>query len=276
MMRDLRHLGNGKNRRVAPNRARIKKEPLDLRRYILPLLRYGSIAIVLLLTGGLLTASVHAMMQSTPLPLKRMEVHGTKRLTADEIIALSGLSVGQNMLKLHLKNIGQQVSANPWVASVKVQRFYPGTISISITERNPVAIINMGLLYYLDERGEPFKPLTPGDRLDYPVITGFEEEELAGEMPDGRAALKQACSLLAAIQQHGGFILTDLSEINYARGNGFTIYTAAASLPIRIGNDQFSDKLKRLEKIHQELTRQAPAIRAIDLDYNDRIVVKKG
>lgn len=276
MMTDLRHIGSHKtSKKVAPNKRTVKKEPVDLRKYLLPMIRYGSRAGLLLLLGGLLAASVNALLQTTPFPVKKIEVRGAKRLTHDEIVALTGVQPGQNLLALRLKTIGQQVSSNPWIASVRVQRFFPGTVSISVTERKPVAVVNMGLLYYLDDQGEPFKPLNFGDSLDFPVISGITEEDLSSDPTTARDALKTACDLLASLQKNGAFILADVSEIHYDKGGGFTLYTTAGALPIKIGNDDFDAKLQRFARIYQNLMTQRPGLEIIDLDYSDRIVVKK-
>lgn len=276
MMTDLRHIGGpSRKKKVASNKLKVKKEPVDLRKYLLPLIRIGSRAGLALLAGALLTGSVHRLLQSTPLPVQKVEVRGINRLSRDEIISLTGVTIGQNLLTLRLKSIGQQVSSNPWVASVKVQRFYPGTLSLSIQERQPVAVINMGLLYYLDANGEPFKPLNFGDTLDFPVVTGFQEEELNADPTASRQALKTACQLLESLQQHGSFILADVSEIHYDRGHGFTLYTTSGALPIKIGNEDFDSKLLRFARIYQNLMTQQPGLQYIDLDYSDRIVVKK-
>lgn len=277
MMTDLRHIGSpSKNKRVASNRLKVKKEPVDLRKYLLPLIRIGSRAGLVLLVGGLIAASIHALMQATPFPVQKIEVRGTKRLSHEEIVALTGVTLGQNLLALRLKIIGQQVSSNPWVASVRVQRFFPGTIAVSISERQPVAVINMGLLYYLDDKGEPFKPLSFGDSLDFPVVTGIAEDDLNNDPVTTKEALKAASNLIWALKQHGSFILADVSEIHYDRGHGFTLYTTAGALPVKIGADDFDKKLQRFARIYQNLMTQQPGLQYIDLDYNDRIVVKKG
>jgi cell division protein FtsQ len=275
MMTDLRHIGSYKNKKVAPNKLKVKKEPLDLSKYLLPLIRIGSRAGLLLLLGGMLAASIHGLLKATPFPVQKIEVRGTQRLTHDEIIALTGVTPGQNLLALRLKTIGRQVSTNPWVASVRVQRFFPGTISVSIKERQPVAVINMGLLYYLDSNGEPFKPLSHGDMLDFPVVTGISEDDLNADPATIRESLKTACDLLAALKQHGSFILADVSEIHYDRLQGFTLYTTGGALPIKIGTNDFDNKLQRFARIYQNLMTQRPGLQYIDLDYSDRIVVKK-
>lgn len=275
MMTDMRHIGSKPNRKVAPNRTKVRKEPIDLRKYLLPAVRYGSSAGLIILVGGLLAAAVRGLLQATPFPVKKVEVRGAQRLNREEIVALTGVAPGQNLLKLHLKTVGQQVARNPWVATVRVQRFFPGTVAVSITERKPVAVVNLGLLYYLDTTGEPFKPLSFGDALDLPVVTGLSEEGLAADPAGTRVALKTACELLAALQQHGSFILADVSEIHYDRAHGFTLFTTSGAVPIRIGTDDFSGKLTRFARIYQTLMTQQPGLHYIDLDYNDRIVVKK-
>ena len=276
MMTDLRHIGTPpRHRKVASNKLKVKKEPVDLRKYLVPLIRIGSRAGLLLLVGGLLAASIHGLLKTTPFPVQRVEVRGTQRLSHDEIVALTGVTPGQNLLALRLKTVGQQVLTNPWVASVRVQRFFPGTISVSIKEREPVAVINMGLLYYLDANGEPFKPLSHGDSLDFPVVTGISEDDLNSDPAATKDALKTACDLIAALRQHGSFILADVSEIHYDRPLGFTLYTTAGALPIRIGSDGFDSKLQRFARIYENLMTQRSVLQYIDLDYSDRIVVKK-
>jgi len=179
------------------------------------------------------------------------------------------------MLALRLKTVGGQIAANPWVANVRVQRFFPGTLAVTVTERQAVAVVNMGLLYYLDAQGEPFKPLNFGDKLDYPVVSGFTEEDLNSD-PDGtREALKTACNLIAALRQQGVFILADVSEIHYDRGHGFTLYTTSGAVPVRIGMSDFTEKLNRFARIYEHLKTHWQDLIQIDLDYSDKVVITK-
>lgn len=276
MMADLRHIDGSRGRsKVAQNRMKVKKEPIDLRTYVLPLVRVGSRAMLVLLLGGLLAASVHRLTKTTSFPVQKIDITGTQRLTRAEVLALGGVSIGENMLALRLKSIGGQIAANPWVADVRVQRFFPGTLAVSITEREPVAVVNLGLLYYLDAQGEPFKPLNFGDKLDYPVVSGFTEEDLGSDPAGTREALKNACELLAALQRQGAFLLADVSEIHYDKGHGFTLYTTSGAVPVRIGMSDFTEKLNRFARIYEHLKDRHPDLRRIDLDYSDRIVVTK-
>ena len=277
MITDMRNIGGGgrTNRKVASNRMKVKKEPVDLRKYLLPLIRYGSRAGLVIVVAGMLFASVKGLARTTPFPVQKVDVRGVSRITREEVVALTGITPGQNLLSLRLKLVGQQIARNPWVDSVRVQRFFPGTVAVSIVERQPVAVVNMGLLYYLDGKGEPFKTLNFGDQLDLPVVTGFTEEELASEPVATREALRSVCELLEVLKSHGSFILADVSEIHYDSSHGLTMFTTSGALPIKVGSGDFAGKLTRFAQIYQTLISQRPVLQYIDLDYSDRIIVKK-
>jgi cell division septal protein FtsQ len=207
--------------------------------------------------------------------LKSIEVTNTKHLTRDEILGLAGLETGKDLLGMDLKRMGEHILQNPWVETVRINRYFPDTVSIVITEREPVAIVNMGYIYYLDHKGKVFKVLNQGDKLDFPVVTGLNEEELERDPQGTKEALEAACDLLKILHEKGAFILADVSEIHYDKGYGFTLFTAAGSLPIKIGAGDFNSKVERFARIYQNLMVQLPSIHYIDLDFNDKIVVKK-
>jgi cell division protein FtsQ len=72
-----------------------------------------------------------------------------------------------------------------------------------------------------------------------------------------------------------GLPLADISEIHYDKGYGFTLFTMSGGVPVKLGNSQFGEKLARLSRIYRELQAQLPTLEYIDLDYGDKIIVKK-
>ncbi len=87
--------------------------------------------------------------------------------------------------------------------------------------------------------------------------------------------MKATCELLKILREKGAFILADVSEIHYDKGYGFTLFTASGALPVKIGSGDFSAKVERFARIYQDLMAQRPSLHYIDLDYNDKIIVKK-
>jgi len=262
-------------KKVAVNRVKVQRKPLNLRKYLRPLGK-----ILLGLTGaalvvGVLLIGYRAVGSLTPFRLKNIEVAASKRLTRADILGIAGVEPGRDLLRMNLKQMGEQLTQNPWVESVHIRRYFPDGLSISITEREPLAIVNMGYIYYLDKNGTVFKVLNQGDRLDYPVVTGFSEEEMASDPAGMRDALKATCELLGVVREKGAFILADVSEIHYDKGYGFTLFTASGALPVKVGSGDFAAKIGRLARIYRELAAQQPTLHYIDLDYSDKIIVKK-
>jgi cell division septal protein FtsQ len=128
----------------------------------------------------------------------------------------------------------------------------------------------------MDTNGEIFKPLNEGDRLDYPVLTGITEEDLGRDPAGSREMLKRARDLIALLANRQTFRLEDVSEIHCDKGYGFTLFLASGGVPVKLGNDAFAEKLNRLARIYQNLLPQMTSLVYIDLDYGDKIIVKKG
>jgi len=271
-MRDL-HLKKSK-----PVRNRLKKQrkPVNYRGFFKRALRLAGGILVVALVGLTVYEVYGVFARTTFLRLERIEVSNLKRLSREEVIGLAGVKVGDDMLGLPLKRMGEQLAKNPWVAKVRVQRFFPHTLTIVVAERDPAVVVNMGYLYYLDRNGEIFKPLNVGDRLDYPILTGITEDDMAKDPTATREVMRRVLELIALVDNGGIFKLEDLSEIHYDKGYGFTMFTAQGGVPVKLGNGAFEEKLARLAKIYRGLQTQMPSVVYIDLDYRDRIIVKKG
>ena len=273
-MRDL----HAKKQRVPHNR--VKKAP-KVRKPInwSPILKWLSrgigAAAICAVTGFGGWKAYGVVSRTTLLRLETIEVSPLKRATREEIITLAGVRPGDSMLGLDLKSVMARLSKDPWLEQVQVRRYFPHTLSITVSERTPQAVANVGCLYYLDEKGVLFKSLAEGDRLDYPLITGLTEEELARDPKGCQDALKSALQLIATLKSGSVFSLQDISEIHYSKGYGFTLFTMQGGVPVKLGNGEFGEKLDRLAGIYRDLKPQMQALDYIDLDYVDKIIVKK-
>ncbi|OGU15661.1 MAG: cell division protein FtsQ [Geobacteraceae bacterium GWC2_53_11] len=274
-MRDFAN-SSYQRKKVAPNKTKVQRKPLDLKKYLRPLKRIALGLAAISLSSGILYGCYRAFSEVTLFSLKTIDVTAAKHLTREEILELAGVEPGKDLLRMNLKRMGEHILQNPWVETVRINRYYPDAISIAISEREPVAIVNMGFIYYLDKKGNVFKVLNQGDKLDYPVVTGFSEEELGNDPKGTKEALEATCELLKILRDKGAFILADVSEIHYDKGYGFTLFTAAGALPVKVGSGDFSAKVERFARIYRDLMVQMPSIHYIDLDYNDKIIVKKG
>lgn len=273
-MRDFAN-SSYQRRKVAPNRVKIQRKPLDFKKYLRPLKIAATGVAGTALACSILYGCFRALTTVTVFSLKSIEVSSARHLSRDEILGLAGVEPGKDLLRMNLKRMGEHILQNPWVETVRINRYFPDGISIVITEREPVAIVNMGFIYYLDKKGNVFKVLNQGDKLNFPVVTGFNEEELGSDPKGTKEALETTCLLLKILREKGAFILADVSEIHYDKGYGFTLFTANNALPVKVGSGDFPAKVERFARIYRDLMVQLPSIHYIDLDYNDKIIVKK-
>jgi cell division protein FtsQ len=257
------------------NRMKREKKPVNYRGFFKKAARLCGAVIALSLAVVLVYELYGVVVHTTFLRLERIEVTPLKRLKQEDVIALTGVRTGDDLLSLRLGRVSEQLMKNPWVEKVRVRRYFPNTLAIEISEREPVAIINMGYLYYVDNKGEIFKPLNSGDGLNYPVLTGITEEDMVKDPNGSKEAMAQALNLIGMLQGRRGLALADISEIHYDKGYGYTLFTMNGGVPVKLGNGSFEEKLARLARIYGELQAQLPTLEYIDLDYSDKIIVKK-
>lgn len=275
-MRDMHHKKqNPPQNRNRQKRVRKPRKPIQFRRMLKKAARVCMVLILITLVWTVATEAYEVFAKATFFKLERIEVSRMRQLSRDEIISLTGAKLGDSLLKLELPHVAEQLEKNPWIEKLKVRRRFPGTLSIEITERVPVAVVNMGYLYYLDAKGEIFKPLTEGDRLDFPVVTGITEEDLLKDADGTKKMLTTALGIMDLLKKGSVFRLSDVSEIHLDKGYGFTLFTAQGGIPVKLGNSDFEGKLARFSRIYQELMAQLTSLEYVDLNYADKIVVKK-
>ena len=262
--------------RVAQNRMKREKIRINIRGFLKKSAR-GVVCLSVVLLGLLLGYEAYSLLsRASFFRLERIEVSPLNRLTRGDVISQAGIKPGDDLLGLHLVRIGEQLAKNPWVEKVKIRRYLPHTIAIEISEQQPVAIASMGYLYYLNAKGDIFKLLTEGDRLDYPVFTGISEDDLSKDPAGSKEAIKSMLALVDLLKGKGALKLDEVSEIHYDKGYGFTMFMADRGVPVRLGRTGFAEKLDRLAKVYGTLQPQMMTLEYIDLDYSDKIVVKAG
>ena len=275
-MHDLNHKNQRLKNRNRPNKQKKQRKPINYKRFLKRAAPIVGFFAVIAILAVLSLEAYELLARTTFLKLEKIQVSGLKRLKRQEVIALSGLKPGDAMLHLKLPRLAEHIKKSPWVEKVRVNRYFPRTVSVEITEWEPVAIVNLGYLYYLDGKGEIFKPLSRGDNLDFPMITGISEEDLAKDPKGCKGMLKTALEVAGLLRAGAVFKLEDISEIHVDKGYGYTLFTAQGGVPVKLGNSGFPEKLARLSRIYGDLSPQLQTVEYIDLNYSDKIVVKKG
>ena len=76
------------------------------------------------------------------------------KVTKENIMELSGLSVGKKLYKDLRSQISSKIEQNPYVKDAKIERNLSGKLKITVTEREPDYLINYsGEYIYIDKEG---------------------------------------------------------------------------------------------------------------------------
>lgn len=167
--------------------------------------RLRRLVAVLSVGGGVL--GIWAVSLSPLLDVDRLVVRGATRSGATAVEVATGIARGEAMASLDLEAAGRAVERVPWVAAATVERQWPGTVLVKVSERTPVALVGAqeGRWVVVDARGRQLTVVEGDDiaSLDdmagLPRIEGLAPIASAGEeLGAGAAGALQLSQRLAA------------------------------------------------------------------------------
>ncbi|GEM_PF-2425428 len=88
--------------------------------------------------------------KSSIFAMRSLHVTGERHLSRQDVARLGGLTASTDVLWLSTHSLEQRLRRSPWVASARITRTLPGSISIQIRERAPIAISKSGWLIAQD------------------------------------------------------------------------------------------------------------------------------
>lgn len=128
---------------------------------------------------------------STWLTADEVQVQGARTVSAGQVIEAADIRAGTPLVRIDLDAVTTKVATIPAVASVSVHRTWPHTLTITVTERTPVATIRRaGEWWILDAEGTLYRKT----RLRDPALAVVE---FRGDAD--RAALREVAAVVTAL-----------------------------------------------------------------------------
>jgi cell division septal protein FtsQ len=191
-----------------------------------------------------------------------------------------------SLIGLDRLQLEDKLSSVPWVARATVDRNWPSSVEIRITENRPVALLHMqssegGGLHYMDGKGTPFLEVVPGADVDFPVITGLymvEDSDVRGD------AFAKVLVLLQRLQSNDPYLpAQSVSEIHVTPEGELVLYLVEYPFPIFFGNGNTKRNYARLIEVLKELYKKQKGkelisgVQYIQMDYFDeKVLVAQG
>ena len=106
------------------------------------------------------------------------------------------------------------------------------------------------------------------------MVTGVDRKDLLDHPAETRRLLGDAVAVLDSLAGNSSFTLDQVSEMHWDQAEGFILTTLDGGVPIRLGYSNFADKIHRLERIYPQLQGRLAALKYIDLNVPDRVIVR--
>ncbi len=203
-----------------------------------------------------------------------VDLNECEHVTRDEVVGMLGGTASGNIWSLSTEEIGTRLRSHPFVRDVAVRKVFPDRLVVRVSERTPLAMINLDSLYYVDREGVPFKRLTAYDAKNYPILTGFSRKELQARDPVTVRNLRRTISLLQRAQD--GPFSRNLSEVHFDVQEGFTLVRRDDGLQMKIGTVEPEEAMRRIEEALPKLAKLDPTPGIVDLRTEGRIFVRSG
>ncbi len=221
--------------------------------------------------------------ENTAFAITEVDARTDGDIVPEQIRRWAGVKPGENLMAIDLVRVKRDLELVPVIQSVSVERVLPHTLRIRVTEREPIAQVNMprarpggGLdvaVVHLDVEGYVMPPLDPRLRTSpfnqleepLPVLTGVNALELQGakkriEAPQVLAAL----ALIHQFRESAMATAVDLKRVDVASPQ-ILITTTSQGSEITFGLQDFEQQLLRWREVYEKGLQYNKAIASLDL-----------
>lgn len=229
--------------------------------------------------------------ENSEFAIRRVDVQTDGMISPDQLRRWSGVKPGDNLMALDLAAVKRNLELVSTIGAVSVERVLPGQLRIRVTERQPVAQVDVpragpagGIavaVFQLDTDGYVMQPLDPRlcviplaqIRDQLPVITGLNTYQL---QPGQRVESPQ---VLAALQLLGKFnrsVMTGLVNLRRidVSSPGVVVGTTEQGGEITFGLDNLDQQLRRWREIYDLGQRMNKAIAGLNLAVSNNVPVR--
>ncbi len=257
-------------RRQAPVRRVVGRRRISAPSIALPKLDARSRRVSIAAAAVLLAMAGGWWLYNSPVfALHGVAVDGNAVVSDDVVRQIAGLD-GQSIVRPDFGGARERLLSFPLVKDAKVSRDWPFGAHVTIVERQPWGVWQIGdQRYVIDGEGvvltlpepqnapvivrtDPASPLRPGDKVDAGAV----------------AVAKQ---LVATAEQAIG---EPVARIEYAQAAGLTV---VLSDNVRVsfgGLDNYEFKLAALYSVLERAREKGMSVHAVDLRYGDRVAVE--
>jgi len=184
--------------------------------------------------------------------IEKITILGNNEFVYNDILRLSGLSTGLNILKLDKELARNRIQSEPYIEVMSISIKFPDEVLITVREREAIAFTEyLSLRIMFDAEGIALEARDPDETYGYIEVSGLNMQGfvLGKELPvDEEYRLDALKRVLKEVKAHG--LENDIDEISVKDANDVRMISDAG-LNIRLGQAVEVDKKLRWMKTEQ-------------------------
>ena len=214
---------------------------------------------------------------STNLILKEISISDTKIIEKNEFYELVSEFLGKPLENVNLANVSKIIEEHPYVEAARVSKWYPSKIKIELIEREPIAILNVEPIVFLDKNSFVLPNKVGKSNFNLPILNNFNTD--FNLYPSGSKVLSEnvenSIRWLQKIKNEYPSLYGDISELKMTSDSHMNIILSEYPTRIFLGKGQIWAKIEVLRKFETELSpKKLSDFKYIDIRYDNQIITK--
>ena len=209
------------------------------------------------------------------LEIRDVEVEGLQRVTKPEVLERLVLKPGTGLHQVSTVFLAERVQSHAWIKEATVERRPPHQLHITIVERIPAAIIQIGADHWLsDENGYLLIKLGRQDDQTLPLLTGLSAQSLQ----QGDAGVRNAVQSGVVLAKLMASTLDGRVEIDLTKFSN--VVASVNGVRFQFGDDSLVDQWERFRTVNPSFKTalsddRKRTVSEIDLRYANRVIVRE-
>jgi cell division protein FtsQ len=258
-------------KRVPVKRSALPRKALDrVKILLLVLLVGGSIALVAVTFYRYTTQSWRFQIDSSD----NIELLGAHNVSRAQVLDVFSSDLDRNIFFVPLAERKKQLQDIPWVESATVMRLLPNRLNIAVSERTPVAFVEINSHIALIDAHGVVMEMPPGQQATYsfPVIVGMTDVE---PLSSRAAQMKIYAQLMKELDSSGTQYSRDLSDVDLSDPDDVkaTVSDPQGAVLVHLGSSNFLERFKVYVSHVQEWRTQFQPLKSVDLRYQHQVIV---
>ncbi len=203
-----------------------------------------------------------------------ISISGTNKVPRAQVMDVMAGDIDRNIFFVPLEQRKVQLEQIPWVKSASVMRLLPNRLKIVISERTPVAFVDINSHIHLIDASGVVMDLPPAQTASYsfPVIVGITDSEPLSTLA---ARMKIYMQFIKELDSGGARYSRDISDVDLSDPDDLkaTVTDPKGAILVHLGSEKFLERFKSYVAHVQQWRADFPNLQSVDLRYEHQVIV---